>query len=330
VLAVTGSGIEDVLNGIASVLWPLVVLLAIALFRPELRGALRRIRELTIFGNSFKFDDELTELKTDTVKLASSPIEPIETEVPDATGAPITASGAGVMGLSGVAVGVVTPPPSPPQQPLGDLDAEIQDTLTISATSPRAALMQLSAQLERLLRRIVAMSGHLGEMRHRAGLSDLVDVLDNSGAMPTGSIEALRTFARIRNEVVHGNTSATDTEIVRAIDSGIILLRTLHAIPLEINVVEFPGVTIYADNAGLAPLPGKGLILSTTSPGGAVTTRRIFPTTRDHYAKGMTVAWEWSMENVWPPAWYRDPDTEKMTEAWSSSAEFIGRSLDEV
>jgi hypothetical protein len=326
--AVTGSGIQDVLNGIASVLWPIVALLAIALFRPEIRSALRRIRELNIFGNSVKFEDELTELQTDSEKLAASPIQPEPPEVPDAATIALAASGAVEAQFTGHAVGVVIPPT--PSSVDSDVDAQVHEVLAVSATSPTAALMQLSAQLERLVRRIIAQTGHLGEVRNPGSMRELTDILERAVALPAGSLDALRAFTRVRNEIVHGTTAATDAEVLRAIDSGIVLLRSLHAVPLELNVVEYPGVPIYSDDSGTARLQGKGLILSTTSPGGAVTTRRIFPTTRDHYTRGKVVAWEWSMEHVWPEAWYRDPVTEQMTVAWTSSAEFVGRNLDEI
>jgi len=42
------------------------------------------------------------------------------------------------------------------------------------------------------------------------------------------------------------------------------------------------------------------------------------------------VSWEWNMNNVWEAAWYRDPDTNEVKPAWSSSAEFIGRDLNNL
>jgi len=310
--AVTGSGIQDILNGIASVLWPTVVLLAVALFRPEIRSALKRIRELSIFGNSVKFEKNSRNCKP-TVKLADSPIQPGPPVVPDSTTIALEASATLEAQLTGVAVGVVIPP----QPPLdSDVDGRVQEVLAVAATSPTAALMQLSAQLERLVRRIIAQTGHLGEVRSRGSMRELTDILERAVALPAGSLDALRAFTRVRNEIVHGTASATDADVLRAIDSGIVLFRSLHAVPLELNVVEYPGVPIYSDDSGAIELPGKGFILSTTSPGGAVTTRRIFPRTRDHFTRGMVVAWEWSMEHVWPEAWYRDPDTKQMTVAW--------------
>ncbi len=44
---------------------------------------------------------------------------------------------------------------------------------------------------------------------------------------------------------VHGHT-ASDDDILRAIDSGVTILRALQAIPHEVNIVYHPGVAIYS------------------------------------------------------------------------------------
>jgi hypothetical protein len=75
---------------------------------------------------------------------------------------------------------------------------------------------------------------------------------------------------------------------------------------------------------------GKGLILETLAPGGVTKSFRIFPTTKPHFKKGHQVAWEWSMDKSWPTCWYRQPETDESQIAWISSAEFIGRNLDEL
>jgi hypothetical protein len=55
-LAVTGSGIDDVLRGVASLVWPAVALIAIIIFAPENRDVLRRIRKGKEFGHEIELD----------------------------------------------------------------------------------------------------------------------------------------------------------------------------------------------------------------------------------------------------------------------------------
>ena len=130
------------------------------------------------------------------------------------------------------------------------------------------------------------------------------------------------------NSIIHGATDATDNDVFRALDSGISILRSLNALPNEVQVVYHPGVEIFSDAAGTKPIPdAKGIILEIILPGGVTKTLQIFPTTRTHFRKGKKVAWEWNMQQVWPAAWYRDPDTGAIKAAWRSSAEFIGRTL---
>jgi hypothetical protein len=101
--------------------------------------------------------------------------------------------------------------------------------------------------------------------------------------------------------------------------------------PNEVSVVFHPGVDLFSDATCTKPiLDAKGVILETTSPGGVVKTLRIFPTTRTYFQKGKQVAFEWNMDKIWPPAWYRDADTGVISQAWLGSAEFLGRHLDEI
>jgi len=125
--------------------------------------------------------------------------------------------------------------------------------------------------------------------------------------------------------------TATEQEILRAIDSGIVILRSLAAVARERNVVLYPRVEIFSDPERQHPIEdGWALILETTSPGGAVVERRIFPTTQSHFEVGKEVAWEWNGAKVWGAAWYRDPENGTLEPAWSSAAEFVGRHLDEI
>ena len=56
---------------------------------------------------------------------------------------------------------------------------------------------------------------------------------------------------------------------------------------------------------------------------------RIFPTTKKHFKVGERVAWEWSFDESWGQSWYKAEDG-KCKKAWLSSAEFVGRHLQDV
>lgn len=140
---------------------------------------------------------------------------------------------------------------------------------------------------------------------------------------------SLRLFWETRNKIIHGGET-DESNILSAIDSGVSILKSLQALPRETNWVHHLGVPIYSDPECTIPIKNaKGVILKSASSSGAKTFYRIFPTTRTHFEKGRKVAWEWSQENTWSDAWYRDPASSEIKLAWNASMEFVGRNLDE-
>jgi hypothetical protein len=141
--------------------------------------------------------------------------------------------------------------------------------------------------------------------------------------LPPHVYDALRHFSYVRNRIVHGESGqATRDEIIRAIDSGLTILRALDAVPRQKNIVHHPGVSVYSDEDCTHVREGvRGLILESTSPGGAIKTINVYPTTRGGYQKGRQVTWEWNPDpNVyWGLSWYRDPTTDDIKAAWGES-----------
>ncbi len=202
-----------------------------------------------------------------------------------------------------------------------EADQTFEAVIAEARRSPRLALMLLSAEVDRTARQIGAATGQ----RHPT-LRDSIEFWRLQ--LPGHAAAAFRLFSDVRNRIVHGQF-ATDAEALRAIDSGLDLLRALKAIPLERNVVNAVDVPIFSDEACTHRHLGSGVILETTAPDGEVNFR-IFPSTATHFRVGMVVSWEWSFDHVWSDAWYRDPATGNVKPAWMSSAEFIGRDLEQV
>jgi hypothetical protein len=108
-------------------------------------------------------------------------------------------------------------------------------------------------------------------------------------------------------------------------------LRAIQAIPHEKYFVYHPGAEVYSDPEGNQVTDGvRAVILDVESPGGATRTRHVYPSTRTYFRRGMRVAWEWNLDRVFGESWYQDPDTNEVKHGWSSSAEFIGRPLEEL
>lgn len=304
-VAVTGDGFESVMRGIAAVVWPVVAIVIVLTFKSEIADLLRRLRRGRLLGQEIELDKSLDELERGAQQLASKPLPRVDASNPADAG--------------------------PARGASSTVEAQTQDILDLAAQSPKAALMQLSATIEREARRLLAATGHADEVPGPASLRAMVEVLERATALQRGTLDVVRNFAEVRNRIVHGHQGTPDDEVLRAIDAGLIILRALATAPRERNVVYHPGVTLYSNADATETVAGaRGVILETTSAGGAMKSLRIFPTTRTHFERGREVAWEWNSERSWGSTWYRHPDTGGVEQAWDGSLEFIGRHLDEI
>jgi hypothetical protein len=199
----------------------------------------------------------------------------------------------------------------------------------VMSTSPKAALMLLSAEIERELRRLLWSSGWIqgaGQATVRRSIEHLVQ----QGTLSPNLGGTVKSFLEIRNRLVHGS-DATDDEILRGIDIGITILRAVLAVPIELNHVYDPGIDVYEDPECTQLRPGiRAIVLETTSPDRLTKTLHFYPTTRTGYKKGQRLSWEWNTKLVILESWLRRPDTGAIELAWKSSAEFVGRNLDDV
>lgn len=286
----------DFLRAVATLLWPIFAFSTLFIFKKEISEIIARLRRGKVLGQEFELSESLEKLDRSAVAAAN--------EVASFPAPGTSAS---------------------PEEP--GTDDEVRTILHEAARSPRAALMLLASDLEREARQLLASGGHHRGQRH-VPLSQALKIL--SGGLPGHIPSSLKQFWEVRNRLIHGR-DAEPEDILRAIDSGITILKALRAYPQEVNVVYHPGVELFQDPACRKGLPdAKGVILETESPEGTSRVFRIFPTTRTHFQNGKRVAWEWNNELLWGPAWYKDPDTGEVKPAWSSSMEFIGRHLDEV
>jgi hypothetical protein len=292
--------IAPIILAVASLLWPVVAITGLVLFKKEIVSVLHRLTKAEILGQKIELREELAELE-DAVKATVVETKALPKE----------------------------------QKRLQDpkeeetVDSTVKSILEKAASDPKLALVALSAELERQARQNLATRGLLGG-RRAVSLSQALNELNKYG-FPPNLAGSFRLFLDVRNKIVHGVGGATNDDAISALDSGLTILRALNALPNEINVVYHPGVDLFSDAQATNPISdAKGLILETTSPGGAVKTFRIFPTTHTGYEKGKRVAWEWNLGKTWPATWYRDLETGEIKKAWDASAEFVGRHLDDI
>jgi hypothetical protein len=292
--------LAPLLQGIASVGWVIFAFVVLFVFKPEITRLLYRLRKGKILGQEIELNEELASLQTSAAALA---LEVQELPPPDDRNAVVSSQEE-------------------------ELDAIITPILKQAATSPKVALMMLSAELEKQALHGLATRGLL-RGRPAVPLTQALSELRPYGFPPIleGSLEL---FKSARNRIIHG-ADATDDDALRALDSGMAIFKSVSALPNEFHTVYHPGVDIFSDSACNKPFPNvKGIILESTSPGGVMKTKVVFPTTHVHFQKGKRVAWEWNSAKQWPASWYRDPDTKEIKSAWGESVEFVGRHLDDI
>lgn len=292
--------VAALISSVASLLWPTFAFVALFLYRKQIGDLLARLRKGKLLGQEIELGESLDRLEKSAVAVAEE----------------------------------VAALPQPAQDEsnssVSNNENSIDDILREAAKSPKAALLLLASDLEREARQLLASIGRL-EGKRFVPLSQAIEVLQKQyGGLPGHIPSSLKLFWEVRNRLVHGG-QADDEEMLRAIDSGITILKALRVIPRETNYVYHPGVSIYQDpNCTIPWAFGKGVILETETPGGTRRYFRIFPTMKTHFQKGKRVGWEWDSNTVWGDAWYKDPDSGETKLAWNSAAEFVGRHLEEI
>jgi uncharacterized protein YutE (UPF0331/DUF86 family) len=297
--------IANLLRGIGTLLWPIVLLVALFFFRAEISGLVRRLRKARLFGQELELDEDLD-------KLARS-AEQLEAGAP---GEPLVADKA--------------------TEDKAEDSADIEQLILEETTRfPKAALVLLAAEIEREVRHLAAMlevSSH--SRRTRSGpmaysLMRNIQALMDMGVVPKGTFETLEQFRRVRNEIVHGGKPVSDDDILRAIDSGLAIFRVLKAVPRFKHVVRFSDLRIYSDPEGKQERKDiSGIIIETVQPGGLITKTEILPTIVGDLHPGDLVTLEFNGDRYWGPSWYRDLESNTLNIAWDNAPEFVGRKLD--
>jgi hypothetical protein len=287
-LAVIVKDTVDIIHALADLAWPALALAALLFFRSELKTLLRQVKRGKAGPIEFELERELSELG----------------ERAEAATRSLPAT-------------VVNPEDAADAQ---DLASRVLDE---AATSPRLALITLSAELERKARESLASSQDPKHWRNRP-LAQTIHRLELSPSV----LAAYREFRSVRNAIVHGG-KATDADAIRALDYGLMILDAIERIPRAIHRVLAPRVETFSDAGAKTPRDFAAVLIESTSNVGGKQVEHAFPTTRDHFVEGQIVSWEWG-DQVYPESWYRDPRDDTIKYGWTSALEFLGRPLHEI
>ena len=191
----------DLLQAIGALLWPSLIAVSIlAVFRTDLKDAIKRITRAKVFGQEI----ELQELR-ETVEQGLEEVTDPETVEKNERHAPRTTEG------------------------------PIQEVFQIAQESPQLALMLLAREVEKEARSL--LRGEDSFHGRPLPIFRVIDYLDKRHDLPPHVIKGLRLFVQVRNKVVHGG-SASHGEVLSAIDSGVIMLRTLNALPRRLDPAD--------------------------------------------------------------------------------------------
>jgi hypothetical protein len=295
------SEISELLKAIATLLWPIFAFVVLFVFKGQLAEAIGRLKKGKLLGQEVELSDSLESLQRSASQLSDEVSSIPSSEMQN----------------------------SDENKSQENDESNIKTIIHEAARSPKVALILLATDIEKEARQTLASTGKL-QGRKNVSLRQAIDELDSHYGLPKHISSSLRLFLETRNKIIHGGET-DERNILSVIDSGVSILKSLQALPRETNWVHHPSVKIFSDPECTIPINnGKGVILKSESSSGAKVFYRIFPTTRTHFEKGKKVAWEWSNENTWSDAWYKDPETNEIKLAWNSSMEFVGRHLDEI
>jgi hypothetical protein len=197
--------------------------------------------------------------------------------------------------------------------------------------SPKAGLQILSAEIEREIRPFMAATGFHQGGNLTAPLPQALGALAATWQLPENVTSASRSFWDVGERVRRGYDVA-DSDVLRSIESGLLILKTLQSLRREKKVVLYTELSLFSDAAGKQSIPGVwGLMLENTSSDGKETKSvQVLPTSRMDYRVGDELTWEFDLRKVHAEAWYRDPADNQIKHAWQQAAEFAGRPLQEV
>jgi hypothetical protein len=211
-----------------------------------------------------------------------------------------------------------------------------QQILEEAAASPVVAIMRLTLEIDRELRKLLAATGNLAQ--YQGELPEAIRLLERANGieLPRELRDTLTQFWSLRNHIVHSQVS--EHLALRALDYGLRILKMVKSIPRYSYVVVRPDLPVYANSACNPPARDdvRGVMLETFSPEGKSLGRHVFPSTKN-YSPGESVSWEWNRQNEkgWGPSWYQEPDPNDpsrrtIKSAWGESLEFVGRNLEDI
>ena len=286
------------------VVWPLTLLIALILFRHEVRSILVRLRRGKIMGQELELSEEAQKIE-----------KQVEAAQKTESSSPLAI------------------PAQDKAIELSELESsrdEVRRFLAEATQDKHLALIKIWADIEYELRAHAAARGmHKGFFGHE--VTQYVTELTNRGIISKETAESIKTFRTLKNQMIHGRPrkSVGERELVAVLDSGLRLLQLLRLMPRAAYIVEAV-VPFYSDPAATVPVEGAHAVVFRRTTADGRNTYVAVPTTKK-YERGQFLSSEWNPGRSWGPAWYRNIETQEIEKAWEGNfTEFIGKPLEEI
>ncbi|PZU99519.1 MAG: hypothetical protein DCF32_18605 [Leptolyngbya sp.] len=288
--------IIELIVALSNWLWPLVALITLLVYRKPIAALLSRIKKGELFGQGLELEPAVDEFQQ-VVEQAGKEVDRL-------------------------------PSTSLQTEESKQTNVDVNAILDDSKGSPELAIIRLSNLLENESKAILGSMGFLPRTL-RISVYRAIQELNYRGLLPESTINSLKKFWELRSKIVHGRADINEKEILRVLDIGIDLLKTIRSIPHEVHAVHAV-IEVYDDpECTIKRGSVRALVIDSQVPDGGFM-RRLFHTTKiDYYQPGKRVAWEWNLTNNIRESWYVDP-IDGSKKKVGGSLDFIGRQIDEL
>jgi hypothetical protein len=177
--------INELITAIAHLLWPIVTLIIVVIFRGDIAALLRRVRKGKLFGQEMELDPAVTELR--------KAVEEAQEEIP--------ASSVGKEQY---------------EKETEQLDRDEREVLDAAKVNPELGVIKLSSILEREIRVLAGSLGQFGQ-RTRGPAIHLFRALVDKGYLPVHTTKSIQMFWELRSQIVHGHASRDERNVLKVI-----------------------------------------------------------------------------------------------------------------
>ncbi|WP_426407514.1 hypothetical protein [Bradyrhizobium ganzhouense] len=210
---------------------------------------------------------------------------------------------------------------------IGELEKDTKAIVDAASVSLDRSIIVAWKLLEGKIRRLLAAThwneGVYVDVRH--GFETLVSL----GVLAKNDLNNLKVledeYVRVTSHKAQGDKSASTSAVITAIQ----LLKGLHSIALQDNIVEATSIKLYSDPSCKSEIVGAtGLLIKQVMVEGLETRYGVFPTTRTDYKVGEHLTWDWNLSRIWREFCFKNPRTGAVERG--AAAEFVGSDIDSL